>query len=271
MENIRKCSIRSADGTFIYYEVYGEKNDSLPAFLIHGVGGDVEAWQFVMKQLVAAGFWCIAPDLRGHGHSGHPARASRYSLESFMQDFTSVLRAESVSKVLLVGHSLGAVLALKIAARFPETIERLVLIAGSATPPAYLSIPGVPLLARAAALASLPPIRPGHSTYPSGKFHKDFEIPGLIRTILRNSVRSYILSSMSILRGGLPVPLESIAMPTLILSGDADTVFSPTLSQEMHARIPRSELAVIPGGNHVLVLNNADEVSARAVEFLQRQ
>jgi pimeloyl-ACP methyl ester carboxylesterase len=170
--------------------------------------------------------------------------------------------------VILVGHSLGAVLTSHIALHHPERIEKLILISSSYIPPPYFKIPGMFFLFNMLAAISLPPIRPGHSTYPPGKHHKDIEVFGLIRTILRNSLRSYILSSKEILKSDIGTSLHNIQVPTLIISGNKDTIFPTPISLHIRSEIKDSALKVIDGGNHVVILNNAEEVARDISGFL---
>jgi pimeloyl-ACP methyl ester carboxylesterase len=270
------------DGVNIYYEVYragNAGNGSIAAdasanarrpvlFFVHGVGGDLDAWQFIKNALLEKGFSSIAMDLRGHGKSDHPRSRAKYHLDYFIKDVMTVIEAEKLDKVILVGHSLGAVLTTHIALRHQEKIERLILISSSYLPPAYFKLPGMFLLSDILTAVSPPPFHAGHSIYPPEKHHDDIEILGLIKTIARNSLMSYLLSSKEILKSNIAAYLPDIKIPTLIISGDKDTVFPTPISEYIHSKIPRSELKIIPGGNHVLILNNIDEVTRCITDFI---
>ena len=124
------------------------------------------------------------------------------------------------------------------------------------------------MLGNLLALISPPPIYPKHSTYPPSKFHKDVEIFGLIKTILHNSLRSYLLSSKEILKRNLKLELKNIKQPTLIISGGKDSIFPAPISEEIHAQIPNSKLEIIKDANHVVVLNNINETASYISDFL---
>ncbi|MBI3633327.1 MAG: alpha/beta hydrolase [Candidatus Vogelbacteria bacterium] len=265
----KKKLIRSRDGTEIYYEVYGEHSAGKPVlFFVHGVGGDLDAWQYVKNFLLAKKYSAVAMDIRGHGHSGHPRKPEAYKLERFVEDVIEVFDAEQLDKVILIGHSLGAVLTTHITLAHQKRVEKLILIAGSYLPPSYFKIPGSFALTDFLALISPPPVRAGHSIYPSQKHHKDIEIFGLMRTIARNSVMSYILSSREILKNDLTTELTKIEVPTLIISGSKDSVFPTNISELMHSQIKNSQLKIIKEANHVVVLNNAEETAELIGEFL---
>src|ERR1035438_1300318 len=124
---IIKKNVKSKDDVNLYYEVCIANTTHPVLFFVHGVGGDLEAWQYVRDGLLAKGFSSIAMDLRGHGKSGHPYSRKKYELNNFIEDAITVMGSEKINKVILVGHSLGAVLATHIALHHQEKIEKLVL------------------------------------------------------------------------------------------------------------------------------------------------
>jgi pimeloyl-ACP methyl ester carboxylesterase len=273
MTVIQKKYIESSDGISLYYETYYTESKSPTIFLLHGVGGDLDAWQFIRDNLLEKGFSCIAMDIRGHGYSGHPRSFKSYEIEHFVQDFIDIIDAENLSTVILIGHSLGAVLATHIALAYKDRLEKLVLISPSYIPPPYLHLPILKQISTTLiailSIISPPPMKPWHSTYPVGKFHKDFELYGLVRTITKNSLRSYLLSSKETLRHELQSKLKEIKLPTLILSGDKDSIFPIPIAEFIHSQIPQSKFEVIKDGNHVLVVNNVNEVSEAIYNFIK--
>lgn len=95
-----------------------------PVVLVHGMGGDHRTWRSVAAVIRAAGRPVIAPDLRGHGRSG---RSAAYRLNDFRDDLRFVLDELSVDSVDVVGHSLGAQSAVRLAMSEPDRVHRLVL------------------------------------------------------------------------------------------------------------------------------------------------
>jgi len=268
MDKVIKKNVKSKDGTNLYYEVYATTKSHPVLFFVHGVGGDLDAWQYVKNNLFEKGFSSIAMDLRGHGKSDHPSSSKQYELDNFIEDVITVLDIEKIDKVILIGHSLGAVLVTHVALRHQERIEKLIIISSSYIPPSYFKIPGIFLLINTLAMVSLPPLSGRHSIYPLGKHHKDIEAFGLIRTIIRNSLRSYILSSKEILKLNMGASLKGIGVPTLIISGAKDSIFPTKISEYIHSQIPQSQLKIIPGANHVVILNNIKETTDYICDFL---
>lgn len=274
MSQTYKKYLNTSDGIRLYYETYITKPGTKPqVFLLHGVGGDLEAWQYVNKILLANNISILAMDLRGHGFSTHPFKSPAYQIDNLANDVLTILEAEKMENAILIGHCYGAIVAESVALKFPTQLKSLVLISGTYRPPKYLSTSGrlnlAKKLSKLFAWLSPPPIYPGHSIYPPGKIHKDYEIFGLIRTILRNSWRSYLLTSLEILELNILDKLAKISIPTLIIVGSKDSIFPMEISQTINQIIPNSKLTIIPGGLHNVVLNNANEVSEELIKFIK--
>ena len=96
-----------------------------PMLLVHGVTSRWQSWLPVMPRLGLR--WRLhALDLRGHGRSGHAPDAA-YRIEEYADDVVAFLRREIGAPTVLVGHSLGAIIATSVAARAPELLCAVVL------------------------------------------------------------------------------------------------------------------------------------------------
>ncbi|MBY6060892.1 alpha/beta hydrolase [Microbacterium esteraromaticum] len=106
------------------WEPQGEVQHTVLA--IHGVTSSHLAWPFVVQQL--PGVRVIAPDLRGRGASNTlPGPAG---MAAHADDLAAVLDAFDVDVVSVVGHSMGAFVAVVLAHRYPQRVSRLVLVDG---------------------------------------------------------------------------------------------------------------------------------------------
>ncbi|MFP5211782.1 MAG: alpha/beta fold hydrolase [Acidobacteriota bacterium] len=94
---------------------------------VHGLTANCRCWDTIAGAL-SPEHRVSAMDLRGRGLSGRPR--SGYSIERHCRDIDGVMKGLGMEQVTLVGHSLGAIIALAFAARFPQRVERLVLIDG---------------------------------------------------------------------------------------------------------------------------------------------
>ncbi|WP_097461592.1 alpha/beta fold hydrolase [Mangrovitalea sediminis] len=76
----------------------------------------------------AEAYHVIAVDLAGHGHSGHRPPGDDYALLDYVRDVAEIVAALGKQRLILIGHSLGGIIASLYASAFPEKIERLVMI-----------------------------------------------------------------------------------------------------------------------------------------------
>ena len=110
-------------GTRCRYFVGG---DGPPLILLHGLGGAAVNWT-LLAPLLARGHRVVAPDLPGHGRSGK--LAGLRDLHPVADVVAAVAEHEQVLPAAVVGHSLGGVVALRLAADRPEAVRALVLVA----------------------------------------------------------------------------------------------------------------------------------------------
>jgi pimeloyl-ACP methyl ester carboxylesterase len=104
----RLAEVRSADGTLLHAEVFG--NESAPTLVLaHGWTENLSYWTYQIGELQNRGLRIVAYDLRGHGDS-QPASGGDYSIARFGEDLEAVLAAcvPEGRRAMVVGHSLGA-------------------------------------------------------------------------------------------------------------------------------------------------------------------
>eukprot|EP00931_Biecheleriopsis_adriatica_P051874 TRINITY_DN30123_c0_g1_i1.p1 TRINITY_DN30123_c0_g1~~TRINITY_DN30123_c0_g1_i1.p1 ORF type:complete len:345 (-),score=35.69 TRINITY_DN30123_c0_g1_i1:33-1067(-) len=101
-------------------------NSSLPPIVfVHGLADAWRSWQLVLAEL-GSERRIIAYDLRGHGASSKPV--GNYTFPMHVHDLNVILRTLGVRNIgLLVGHSLGSILAWHFSASYPDQVERLIL------------------------------------------------------------------------------------------------------------------------------------------------
>lgn len=92
---------------------------------IHGAGMDHTVWRFQTRWLANRGWRVLAPDLPGHGRSAGPIRRS---IPQWAEWLTRFVEERDAAPAVLVGHSMGALIALEAAADRPPLVDRLVLV-----------------------------------------------------------------------------------------------------------------------------------------------
>ena len=105
---------------------FDSDNSGQPLFFLHGTGCDASDWTAVIKELSQNGR-CIALDFRGHGRSTVPTQA--FSLADLAEDFLYFTDDLNLQELVIVGHSLGGMVAMEIARR-SSNVAGLVLLEG---------------------------------------------------------------------------------------------------------------------------------------------
>ncbi len=103
-----------------------------PVVLLHGAGMDRTVWRALQRSLADHGHPVVAPDLPGHGLSAGPARASIADLAEWV---ALLIAGLDVDRIHLVGHSLGSLVAMEAAARYPDRVRSLVMVAAAESMP----------------------------------------------------------------------------------------------------------------------------------------
>jgi pimeloyl-ACP methyl ester carboxylesterase len=105
---------------------YTDEGDGPPILLVHGWSCDGADWAWQTPALKAAGYRCIAPDLRGHGRSS--VVEDGYSPRQYAADLAELLRQLETGPVVAIGHSMGGAAVVALAVEHPEAVRAVVPI-----------------------------------------------------------------------------------------------------------------------------------------------
>jgi long-chain acyl-CoA synthetase len=214
---------------------------------VHGYGGRNLQWLYQLRAFGQT-MRVIAPDLRGHGQSDDPARPP-ITVETLVDDLEATLaQLETQRPFLLVAHSFGGAIAAEYALRHPEEVSGLVLIG---TPARFILTPG------ARQLLSLP--GPVIETL---KKRLGIAIFAEARTLRRMHD-----GAMSRWRGDQR--LGELRVPTLVVIGHRDTVFTQEHYAAVPKLIPGAQQVVIPVSAHLVQLERPDAVNRAIRRFVQ--
>lgn len=104
-----------------------DEGAGLPVVLLHGIGRSAEVWQHVVELLVPLGFRAVAFDLLGFGASPKPRRLLYDADDHAAAVINSILKLGLGGPVVLVGHSMGCLVAVRVARLRPDLVRHLVL------------------------------------------------------------------------------------------------------------------------------------------------
>lgn len=100
----------------------------LPVVFLHSLAGNASQWESQLSYLRPSRR-ALAPELRGHGRSASPA-GGVYDMTAYAEDVAAIADELSIDRFILVGHSMGAAVALACAAANPERVAGLLLVDG---------------------------------------------------------------------------------------------------------------------------------------------
>src|SRR5262249_22187334 len=96
--------------------------------LLHGFPEFWYAWRHQIPALAGAGYYVVAPDLRGYNESDKPLGVRNYRIELLVQDVVALIEHTGVRRAVVVGHDWGGVIAWQLAMDHPERVDRLVIL-----------------------------------------------------------------------------------------------------------------------------------------------
>lgn len=221
--------------------------ECLPVVLVHGLG--ISSAYFVpAAERLAAHLDVYAPDLPGHGRSDDPARPLDVTdLADALRAWMLVMRIDRAS---LVANSMGCQTAVELAVRYPDVVDRLVLIG--------------PTLDREA--RALPRLLPRFAA--GGLHEKASMMPLLVRDYLR--MRSRLMEELRfMLQDRIEDKLPRVAVPVLLMRGEHDHIAPQRWVDELAAHTPDARVVVVPGGGHAVHYGAPDRVVRSMLPFLE--
>ena len=240
-----------------------------PLFLIHGIGASRHSWDGLIAHLKPH-FRCITYDLRGHGKS--PVPPPPYTLDNLVDDLER-LRAElGIDTAHFAGHSLGGMIGPAYAHRYPGRVRSLGLYSTAAfrTDDDGAKVKAVVVAMRAKGVA------PVLETLRDRWFTPEFaaRCPEVIERRMQQVIdtnTAVFLSVFDIYAGTEMAPwLAEIHHPCLVLTGEHDGGCNPRLNRQIAAALPNSELAILSGLRHAILLEAPDQVAAPVLSFLSK-
>lgn len=301
----RQVVVLADDGVSLHVEIdepegpVAGRNSSGPVPTVvfcHGFTLSLRCWVFQRRALKAAGYRVVVWDARGHGRSGPGSRES-YEIDQLGHDLYSVINAVAAQgPLVLVGHSMGGMTLMALAALHPEVIrDRVIGVAFVATSPGGISAVSWGLgKVLGKAVHRLGPFAVGQL---AGR-------QGLVNSVLKagREVEEYFVDIYSF---ASPVPLsivqltadmifktrievisdfmetfekhdkrealeQFIGVETLVINGIQDMLTPPEHSEEIVRLIPGAEHVLVDDAGHIIMLEHAEVVSDQLLALIGR-
>jgi pimeloyl-ACP methyl ester carboxylesterase len=237
--------------------------------MLHGIGGGHLSFAPQVETLAVAGYRAVAWDMPGYGHS---APIEPYTFKGLAQSCVQLIESLQSKSVILVGHSMGGMVAQEVVARRPDLVSRLVLCG---TSPAFGKPDGdwqrefiaqrtAPLDAgksMADLAETLVPQMVGPGSLPEG-VRLATHCMGMV------PAATYRRALECIVTFDRRANLANINVPTLLIAGEHDRNAPPAVLKKMADAIPRSTFIEMKGIGHLQNLEAPDEFDGMLLNFL---
>lgn len=259
--------------TSLYYVDTGPGSTGETIVFSHGLLWGTEMFEPQIEALRGR-YRCIAWDHRGQGRSASDYRHT-IGIELVWQDAVALLDALGVKQVTFAGLSMGGFVAMRVAARRPDLVKRLILLETAIGPEplenvgryrmlnaVYRTIPlGPKLLARRVGQIML-----GKTVLNDAKRAADVARFMQLMTRRRDIWRA--VNGVIDRAGIAPSELASIRVPTLVLVGEEDVATPHARAQQIAAAIAGARLVTIPRAGHSSTVEEPAAVTAAITSFL---
>jgi 3-oxoadipate enol-lactonase len=253
-----------AEGVRLHWRVEGP--DDAPTILfVNSLGTDLRMWDPQVAALRSS-FRVVRHDSRGHGASDSPA--GPYSIELLGSDVVGLLDALAIGRAHVCGISMGGMVALWLAARHPERIERAIFASTA------VKIGSKDLWderTRAVEAGGMNAIREAvMQRLLTSSFRERH--PRMARrveaTLESTPPDGYAASCLAVRDADLTELVGSIRAPSLIVAGADDVATPPSDAENLHERIAGSELVVLEDASHLCNIEQPERFNQVVLRFL---
>jgi pimeloyl-ACP methyl ester carboxylesterase len=247
------------------------------ALLIHGGGDGAFIWD-AFAPILAKRFTTLAVDLRGHGNSGWDS-SGRYGISDYLADLASMLDHARLDEIVLIGHSLGGLLATHLAARYQQMVRACVLVDFAP----QMNHEG---LVQAGTL-----LKQSLRFYPTIAEYADWlkqtrwlTEPATLERMALRALRPDGVGFRLKLDPAIPDSFHAIDLqeaemlwtllrrqhcPTLVVRGSGSAVLTPASARRVSETLPRGILKTIDAAGHAVMLDNPVEFGHAVLTFLE--
>jgi pimeloyl-ACP methyl ester carboxylesterase len=252
------------NGLDIHHEVQG---DGPPIVFVHGLGATSNVWH-AQRTSFSKYYRVIVYDRSGAGRSQR-ARGG-YSIDAWADEIAGLLDFLAVPSAVVVGHSLGSMVAQRFAGKYAGRTRALVLAGGEAE----LGPEGKKILTDRAQAIEAHGLISAVDAWLAGVLsaatrEANAALTGLVREMfLANDARAYALQCLALRDGCVCDDHRNIVCPTLLTVGDQDPVTPLSWQRQIAAAISNSHIRIIPGTAHMTMLEAPAVFNTVVMDFL---
>ncbi|HZP88993.1 MAG TPA: 3-oxoadipate enol-lactonase [Burkholderiales bacterium] len=252
------------NGIRINYEIEGE---GPWVVMSHSLACHLGMWD-EQAQALKGKYKVLRFDTRGHGQSDAPATA--YTLEQMADDLHALLQQLNVQAPHFVGLSMGGMIGMTYALKYPGVFRSLVLCDTTSRYPAELRSVWTDRIKLATEKGMEPLVEPTLKRWFTESFLA--QRPPLVERVaamIRNTpVAGYVGCCHAIPQIDLTDRLHTIDCPVQVIVGEQDAGTPVTMAREIHEAIPGSEMVILPNASHLSNLEQAEAFNRALTGFL---
>ena len=235
--------------------------------LVHGAGNDHTIWRFLTRRLAGAGYPVLAVDLPGHGKSEGPGLES---IEEMADWCLAVADVVGCREVTAVGHSMGSLISMQIAASTPERVRGLAVYASAERMGVHPDLQGA--ADRGDRLAADLIVGWTHTGRSRFGHHASAGLwmAGANRRLLERNAGSLAADLRACSAWDGSAVVGAIEAPTLLVLSDGDRMVPARFGHELASAITGSEVTVVEDGSHASVYDHPELATPPLIEWLGR-
>lgn len=243
---------------------------SINILLLHGLGADANSWSYQFKGLSIRDYRLIAPDIPGFGSS--PPYDGRWRLSAATDALVEMMDQLSVSQAIVTGISMGGVIAMDMAVRYPQRVRGLILINTFANLKPASASEWVYFLRRGFRAFFRNPAE-------QAQLVADRVFPGeerayfrelLEASILKANPQAYRQAMLELVKVNFTSRLGKIRVPALVISGENDTTIPLKRQKELATGIARARHVIIPKAGHGVIADQPEVFNSCVRGFIEQ-
>lgn len=257
-------NILLSSGVTLEYREQGNA-DGIPVILLHGYTDSWHSFEMVLPQLPAS-LHVFALSQRGHGNSAKPG--GNYHPTDLAADIAAFMFEKKTGPAVIVGHSMGGIVAQQFALSYPALTKAVVLVS---TAPAFKNNPGIPEFAAAIQQLTDPVPFEFANEFQKSTVTQKMDT-GFFRVLVNESLKLPAAIWKTVFEGLLSVDytpqLHLIQQPALILWGDRDNFCSRGHQEILAEKIPNSLLIIYRQTGHALHWDAPERFAGDLLSFI---
>ena len=236
------------------------------ALFLHGAGFDHTAWALQSRWLAFRGWNVLSPDLPGHGRS---AGAPLTSIRAMADWSARLIEAAGTETAVVIGHSMGALIALELARTAPARVSRLLLIGAAGRMPVHPDLLDAALRNHHDAIDMMNLWGHGQTAGLGGSRAPGVWMTGAAERILERAAEGVLHADLSACNGfdGLSHAAE-ITAPALLVCGERDMMTPLRNARTLAAGLAHAEVRVLKGAGHMLLAERPNDLVTAMADWI---